>query len=208
LPYTGSVPKNDPFFKSKEFNDFTKDSAGRPATHDMYNSPYFGSVGAGSIGRAQDEAYRKFKNIPDPTPRMISPGPTPPSGGATGSTGFKSGPGNLPFMSNAIRAGGGNPLGKGILSATRSDLSRAAEAGKKAGAAPGNTSALARAASAAGVSKTPYMGGLPQTPEPNSARGMMKKGGEVKASKATKASSASKRGDGIATKGKTKGRMV
>jgi len=36
----------------------------------------------------------------------------------------------------------------------------------------------------------------------------MKKGGEVKASKATKASSASKRGDGIATKGKTKGSMV
>jgi hypothetical protein len=36
----------------------------------------------------------------------------------------------------------------------------------------------------------------------------MKKGGEVKASKAPKASSASKRGDGIATKGKTKGRIV
>jgi hypothetical protein len=39
----------------------------------------------------------------------------------------------------------------------------------------------------------------------------MKKGGEVKASKASKApkaSSASKRGDGIAIKGKTKGRFV
>jgi hypothetical protein len=36
----------------------------------------------------------------------------------------------------------------------------------------------------------------------------MKKGGSVKASKAPKASSASKRGDGIATKGKTKGRFV
>jgi hypothetical protein len=36
----------------------------------------------------------------------------------------------------------------------------------------------------------------------------MKKGGEVKTSKTAKASSASKRGDGIATKGKTKGRFV
>jgi hypothetical protein len=112
-------------------------------------------------------------------PRMISPGPTPPSGGATGSTGFKSAFGGID--SNMLAPSGG---------------------------APGNTSDLARAASAAGVSKTPYMGGLPQTPQPNSARLMMKKGGEVKASKAPKASSASKRGDGIATKGKTKGRFV
>jgi hypothetical protein len=72
-------------------------------------------------------------------PRMISPGPTPPSGGATGSTGFKSGFGG--FDSNMFS-------------------------------------------------------------------NRMKKGGSVKASKAPKASSASKRGDGIATKGKTKGRMV
>ena len=45
-------------------------------------------------------------------------------------------------------------------------------------------------------------------PSANPARSMMKKGGEVKASKAPKASSASKRGDGIAMKGKTKGRIV
>jgi hypothetical protein len=121
-----------------------------------------------------------FPAIPSPgAPRMISPGPTPPSGGATGSTGFKSAFGGID--SNMLAPSGG---------------------------APGNTSDLARAASAAGVSKTPYMGGLPQTPQPNSARLMMKKGGEVKASKAPKASSASKRGDGIATKGKTKGRFV
>jgi hypothetical protein len=36
----------------------------------------------------------------------------------------------------------------------------------------------------------------------------MKKGGKVKSSKATKSSSASKRGDGIAMKGKTKGRFI
>jgi hypothetical protein len=111
--------------------------------------------------------------------RAAMPPSSPPSGGATGSTGFKSAFGGID--SNMLAPSGG---------------------------APGNTSALARAASAAGVSKTPYMGGLPQTPQPNSARLMMKKGGEVKASKAPKASSASKRGDGIATKGKTKGRFV
>jgi hypothetical protein len=72
-------------------------------------------------------------------PRMISPGPTPPSGGATGSTGFKS-----------------------------------------------------------------AFGGI----DSNMLSNRMKKGGSVKASKAPKASSASKRGDGIAIKGKTKGRFV
>ena len=57
------------------------------------------------------------------------------------------------------------------------------------------------------------------TPAPGVMTGMgpakarasfMKKGGKVKATKASapKASSASKRGDGIATKGKTKGRFV
>jgi hypothetical protein len=160
LPYTGSVPKNDPFFKSKEFKNLGKDPANRFATANMYKSPYFGDVGSGSFGRAQDEAYRKFKNIPDPTPRMISPGPTPPSGGATGSTGFKSGFGG--FDSNMFAPSGG---------------------------APGNPTGII-----GGTGARASFG--------------MKKGGEVKASKAPKASSASKRGDGIATKGKTKGRFV
>jgi hypothetical protein len=154
------VSKEDPFFKSKEFKDFTKDQAGRPATMDMYKSPYFGDVGSGSFGRAQDEAYRKFKNIPDPTPRMISPGPTPPSGGA-------------PTMGGTFA----NQL-----------LGRSAPSG----GATGNPT---------GVKLPP--GGLARPVFQG-----MKKGGEVKASKATKASSASKRGDGIATKGKTKGRFV
>lgn len=30
-------------------------------TMDMYDSPYFGSVGSGSIGRAMDEAYENTK---------------------------------------------------------------------------------------------------------------------------------------------------
>ena len=43
--------------------------------------------------------------------------------------------------------------------------------------------------------------------QPN-AEPMMRKGGKVKTKKMAKGGSASKRGDGIAKKGKTKGRMV
>jgi hypothetical protein len=50
--------------------------------------------------------------------------------------------------------------------------------------------------------------GVKLPPGPRPVFQGMKKGGSVKASKAPKASSASKRGDGIATKGKTKGRFV
>jgi len=84
-----------------------------------------------------------------------------PSGGATGSTGFKSGFGG--FGSNMFAPSGG---------------------------APGNPT------------------GLKLPPGPGAVMQGMKKGGSVKPSKSSKASSASKRGDGIATKGKTKGRFV
>jgi hypothetical protein len=87
-----------------------------------------------------------------------------PSGGATGSTGFKSAFGGID--SNMLAPSGGVPVNF-----------------------PGLTG---------GVGPRPVLQG-------------MKKGGEVKASKASKApkaSSASKRGDGIAIKGKTKGRFV
>jgi len=157
----GLVSKNDPFFKSKEYKSFQKEQRGRPATMDMYNSPYFGSVSSGSVGRAQDEAYRKFKNIPDPTPPRIDPsridprlGTQPPAGGV-GKPGFKSGSGG--FASNLFGTGAGM------------------------GSAPGNMTGMGPAGARASFG--------------------MKKGGVVK-------SSASKRADGIAQRGKTKGRMV
>lgn len=68
-PNSGLVPKNDPFFESKEFKDFK--AKGGPATMDMYDSPYFGIMGSGSEGSAQDKAYRKFKNISEPTPKTV-----------------------------------------------------------------------------------------------------------------------------------------
>jgi hypothetical protein len=164
---SGLVSKKDPFFKSKEYKSFQEQQRGRPATMDMYKSPYFGDVGSGSFGRAQDEAYRKFKNIPDPTPRMISPGPTPPSGGAPGPI-------------NELRV---DPF-------------------QKRGALPPSPPPSGGATGSTGFKSG--FGGF----DSNMFSNRMKKGGSVKASKAPKASSASKRGDGIATKGKTKGRMV
>jgi hypothetical protein len=92
--------------------------------------------------------------------RGAMPPSPPPSGGATGSTGFKSAFGGID--SNMLAPSGGVPVNF-----------------------PGLTG---------GVGPRPVFG--------------MKKGGSVKASKTAKASSASKRGDGIAIKGKTKGRFV
>ena len=62
------ISKDDPFYKSPEYKSFQNYLANSVATMDMYNSPYFGSVGSGSLGRAQDEAYRKYKGIAEPTP--------------------------------------------------------------------------------------------------------------------------------------------
>lgn len=58
-----------------------------------------------------------------------------------------------------------------------------------------------------GAPNMPQRPGLGGNPMIQNAR-PMKKGGKVKTTTATKTSSASKRGDGIAQRGKTKGRMV
>jgi len=111
--------------------------------------------------------------------------PKPPAGGApaTGSTGFKSAFGGID--SNMLAPSGGATGG----TFANQLLGKSAPSGGATGNSvnfPGLTG---------GVGPRPVLQG-------------MKKGGEVKASKAPKASSASKRGDGIATKGKTKGRFV
>ncbi len=47
------------FFDAPEFQDYL--SAGKgDGTRDMYNSPYFGMGGSGSIGKAQDRAYEAY----------------------------------------------------------------------------------------------------------------------------------------------------
>ncbi len=70
------VLENNPFFSSPEYRAFIDSTSGRPATQDMYNSPYFGTLGSGSVGRAQDEAYRSYmqnNGQPDPAPPQQQP---------------------------------------------------------------------------------------------------------------------------------------
>ena len=48
------------FYNSQEYRDFQNNPGNRVGTQDMYNSPYFGSMGSGSIGQAQDRAYEAY----------------------------------------------------------------------------------------------------------------------------------------------------
>jgi hypothetical protein len=58
----GSVLPGDPYFQSPEYRAF-QDRMGsglQVGTADIYDSPYFGRFGSGSIGRAQDAAYNEY----------------------------------------------------------------------------------------------------------------------------------------------------
>jgi len=68
-----AISKDDPFYNSLEYKSFQNNLANSIGTMDMYDSPYFGSVGSGSVGRAQDEAYRKYKGIAEPTQGISNP---------------------------------------------------------------------------------------------------------------------------------------
>jgi len=59
---TGSVSKEDAFYQSPEYKAFQNNPSNMTGTMDVYNSPYFGQMGSGSIGRAQDAAYMQYKN--------------------------------------------------------------------------------------------------------------------------------------------------
>lgn len=48
------------FLNSPEYADFQKSQEGKMGTQDMYSSPYFGTVGSGSFGGAQDRAYEAW----------------------------------------------------------------------------------------------------------------------------------------------------
>lgn len=71
----GSQPPNNPdasvrdfdaFYQSPEFQNYVQQQTqtggfgGFVGTSDMYDSPYFGQQGSGSIGRAQDAAYEQY----------------------------------------------------------------------------------------------------------------------------------------------------
>lgn len=70
------VAKDDPFYQSPEYKDFQKSQEGMAGTMDMYDSPYFGMQGSGSVGQAMDEAYKKYKGQTSPsTQRPAKTGP-------------------------------------------------------------------------------------------------------------------------------------
>jgi hypothetical protein len=48
------------FYNSQEYRDFQNNPNNRVGTTDMYDSPYFGSMGSGSLGQAQDRAYEAY----------------------------------------------------------------------------------------------------------------------------------------------------
>ena len=51
---------NQGFYDSDIYKNFINDEANSVGTTDMYDSPYFGSVGSGSFGKAQDRAYEEY----------------------------------------------------------------------------------------------------------------------------------------------------
>jgi hypothetical protein len=53
-------PRVQEFLNSPAYRDFRQSQLGMGHTMDMYDSPYFGSIGSGSMGRAQDAAYEQF----------------------------------------------------------------------------------------------------------------------------------------------------
>ena len=57
---TPATPLDQNFYKSQLYKDFQNNSANTIGTMDVYNSPYFGQQGSGSVGQAQDRAYEKY----------------------------------------------------------------------------------------------------------------------------------------------------
>jgi hypothetical protein len=60
------VAKDDLFYQSPEYQAYRKSQEGAMNTMDMYDSPYFGTIGSGSAGRALDEAYKKYRGETGP----------------------------------------------------------------------------------------------------------------------------------------------
>jgi len=62
-PITTQAPVNQfaDFYASPEYKEFNAQLGDNPiGTMDMYESPYFGMMSSGSIGRAQDRVYEQY----------------------------------------------------------------------------------------------------------------------------------------------------
>jgi hypothetical protein len=76
LPTAGEVDQG--FFESPEFKNFQETGTAGAHTQDMYNSPFFGLIGSGSLGSAQDKAYIEYLKRTNPdSPQIPTRGPQP-----------------------------------------------------------------------------------------------------------------------------------
>jgi hypothetical protein len=103
----GSVLPGDPYFQSPEYRALQERMGSGPqiGTADIYDSPYFGRFGSGSIGRQQDAAYKEYLARISATPTQPpsqGPGYMPPEVPVPGGSSANI-IGNLP----ALRSGGG-----------------------------------------------------------------------------------------------------
>jgi len=57
------------FYNSQEYRDFQNNPGNRVGTTDMYDSPFFGSMGSSSVGKAQDRAYEAYLATKNTDPR-------------------------------------------------------------------------------------------------------------------------------------------
>ena len=73
------------FYNSQEYRDFQNNPNNRVGSADMYDSPYFGSMGSGSLGQAQDRAYEAYlANKPATVDPRTSVGGVPQTGAYEG----------------------------------------------------------------------------------------------------------------------------
>jgi hypothetical protein len=82
------VKKDDPFYQSAEYKAY-QDSKGpySAGTMDMYDSPYFGTVGSGSRGRQMDSVYEAYQQrLANQSPSPVAQTPSQPASGMTGSS--------------------------------------------------------------------------------------------------------------------------
>ena len=156
---TPKVTKDDPFYQSPEYKAY-QDSIGpfgQVGTMDMYDSPYFGTVGSGSIGRSMDKVYESYQARLQKEPRAVTqPVQTPPNVAITA-------PGNVPAstdkgteqpMGTSFTDIGGVPLVGGAATVTAAQIPTAtADQLMSAQAAPAQaaTATSAQAAQAAQV---------------------------------------------------------
>jgi len=103
----GSVLPNDPYYQSPEYRALQERLGSGPqiGTADIYDSPYFGQFGSGSIGRQHDAAYKEYLariSAAPAQPPSQGPGYMPPEVPIPGGSNINI-IGNLP----ALRSGGG-----------------------------------------------------------------------------------------------------